>query len=70
MRVAWFSTDRPLNATLSGERLVVKRETLSQEVGFAGATGKSTAGPGRSRELKHSRAGDPVEVPPRDARQL
>ena len=38
MRVAWFSTDRPLNATLNGERLVVKRETLSQEVGFAGAT--------------------------------
>ena len=71
MRVAWFSTDRPLNATLNGERLVVKRETLSQEVGFAGATGKSTAGPGKlSRELKHSRAGDPVELPPRDARQL
>ena len=49
---------------LNGERSVVKRETLSQEVGFAGATGKSTAGPGKlSRELKHSRAGDPVEVP-------
>ena len=33
MRVAWFSTDRPLSATLNGERLVVKGETLSQEVG-------------------------------------